>query len=335
MSRGGADAEAGPTGVAWVDSNGWLTRLTAARSPGSAVWVDAPPDPKRPNWPFEYLVVMADVAAFGGRWVISLDDALATKIAAREERALSTWRSITAAAQFFAARRPWAEWRPEAVMGVISDFTGDNDFLAGETLNLLDRAGAHYRILRKDRMPAAPFDRLRALLYADQQAPSTALRRQVLNFVEAGGLLITTPVWGEAPGSPAKNAVLPEYSERQFGKGRLVMAKQAPDDPYVLANDSVVLVSHRYDLVRCFNSGAFSSYYTVAPGGGKAVVHLLFYAGRGPDAASVRVTGRWRAAAISTIDQPAPKPVKMETMKDAVEVYLPQVSQYVALQLEG
>jgi hypothetical protein len=333
ISRGNV-AEAGPTGVPWVDSNGWLTRLTAVRRPGSAVWIDAPPEPKRSIWPFEYLTAMADAAAYGGRWLVSLDDALAAKIAVRDERALATWRTITAAARFFAERRHWAEWRPEAVMGVVSDFSGDNDLLSGETLNLLDRAGEHYRILLKDRLPAAPFDRLRAVLYADQQAPSAALRKQTLDFVEAGGLLITTPVWGEAPGVPSKNAVLPDYLERQLVKGRVAIAKKAPDDPYMLANDSVVLVSHRYDIVRCFNSGAFSSYFTVAPGHGKAVVHLLFYAGRGPDAASVRVTGRWHTASISTIDEPTPTPVKTQTMKDAVEVYLPQVPQYVALQLE-
>ena len=335
MSRGGDRAETGPTGVAWVDSNGWLARLTAVRRPGNAVWIDAPPDPKRPNWPFEYLTVMADAAAYGARWIISLDEPLAAKIAAREERALATWRIITSAARFFADRGPWVDWHPEAVMGVVSDFSGGNDFLAGEALNLLDRAGEHYRILLKDRLPSSPFDRLRAVLYADQQPPTGALRKQILDFVEAGGLLITTPVWGQAPGTPAKNAVLPGYSERLLAKGRVAIAKEPPEDPYVLANDSVVLVSHRYDIVRCFNSGAFSSYYTVAPGRGKAVVHLLFYAGRGPDAASVRVTGRWRSANICTVDEPAPKSVKMETFKDSVEVYLPQVSQYVALQLEG
>jgi hypothetical protein len=335
MSRGSGGADAGPTGVAWVDSNGWLARLTSVRNPGSSVWIDAAPDNAKPTWPFEYLIVMADAAAFGARWMISLDDSLAAKIAAREERAMAAWRSITAASRFFADRHPWVEWRPEALLGVLSDFTGDNDFLAGEALNLLDRAGAHNRILLKDRLPAAPFDRLRAVLYADQQPPSATLRRQVLNFVEGGGLLITTPVWGRIPGTPAKYAVLPGYAEKQFGKGRLAIAKEPPDDPYVLANDSMLLVSHRYDLVRCFNSGAFASHYTVAPGGAQAVVHLLFYAGRGPDAASVRVSGRWRSAAISTVDEPAPKPVKLAVMKDAVEVYLPQVSQYVALQLEG
>ena len=41
-SRGG-DAEAGPTGAAWVDSNGWAIRLARAQHPGKTIWVDAPP----------------------------------------------------------------------------------------------------------------------------------------------------------------------------------------------------------------------------------------------------------------------------------------------------
>src|SRR5437763_10246077 len=36
MSR---DTGAGPTGVPWVDSNGWAIRLAAAQHPGRQIWV--------------------------------------------------------------------------------------------------------------------------------------------------------------------------------------------------------------------------------------------------------------------------------------------------------
>ena len=334
MSRDGANADAGPTGAAWIDSNGWLARLTAARHP-RAVFIDAPPPANARLTAASYLIAMADAAAYGARWVISLDDAVAAGVADRKPDALATWKRIADAAGFFAGHREWADWTPEAVIGVVSDFAGPNEFLGQEVLNLLDRAGMHFRIVLKDRLPDERFAGLRAVLYADQDPPAALLRKQILAFVEAGGLLICAPSWGDAPGKPAAAAPVPAYSERLLGKGRVAIAAAAPEDPYVLANDAVVLVSHRHDIVRCWNSGAFASYYTVAPGRAKAVVHLLFYANRGPDAASVRVVGRWRTAKISTVEDPAPRPVKMETQKDAVEVYLPQVSQYVALQLEG
>ena len=335
MARGaGNSAGAGPTGVPWVDSNGWLTRLTAAMHSGSAVWVDAPPQ-AGPRIAFgSYLVALADTAAYGGRWIISLDDQLAANLAAKRSDALDTWKHITAAAAFFHERRQWAQWAPEALVGVVSDFTGKNEFLGQELLNLLDRAGVHFRIVSKGQAAAADFKGLRSVIYADEEPPAAALRRDILAFVDAGGLLITAPVWGVVAGKPAA-AEHPRFQQTAVGKGAIARAVAAPDDPYELANDAAVLVSHRYDLVRCWNSGAFASHFTVAPDRKKAVVHLLFYANRGPDAASVRIAGRWRSATYSTVEQPAASAVEMEAQKDAVEVHLPRVSQYVAVQLEG
>jgi hypothetical protein len=126
----------------------------------------------------------------------------------------------------------------------------------------------------------------------------------------------------------------PRYAARTLGKGRLAIAKADPDDPYVLANDSALLISHRYELLRFWNGGAVGSFLTVAPDRKRAVAHLLFYAGRGPDHASVRIVGRYRKASLWTLDRPAPLPVEMEIQKDAVELHLPAVSQYAAAELE-
>ncbi len=44
MSRGqGGGTSAGPTGVPWVNSNGWAIRLAATLHPNTAVWVQATP----------------------------------------------------------------------------------------------------------------------------------------------------------------------------------------------------------------------------------------------------------------------------------------------------
>ncbi|MGD0772720.1 MAG: hypothetical protein ABSC05_07855 [Candidatus Solibacter sp.] len=331
MSRGGGTS-AGPTGVPWVDTNSWKIRLEAARRPGADIWVDAPPK-SAPVFASSYRTAIADAAAYGGRWVISLDAQLAAGIADGRADALGTWKEIAAAAAFFAARKQWPSYLPEAVVGVVSDFAGDNEFLGQELLNLIGRTNQQYAILLKTKLPDAAFRGLRAVIYADAQPPAPELRKQILDFVSAGGLLITGPKWGVPPGMPAREEH-PRYAARTLGKGRLAIAKADPDDPYVLANDSALLISHRYELLRFWNGGAVGSYLTVAPDRKRAVAHLLFYADRGPDHASVRIVGRYRKAGLWAPDRPAPLPVEMEIQKDAVELHLPAVSQYAAAELE-
>jgi hypothetical protein len=331
MSRGGGTS-AGPTGVPWVDTNSWRIRLEAARRPGADIWVDAPPKGPR-VFASSYRTAIADAAAYGGRWVISLDAPLAAAIADGKADALATWKGIAGTAAFFAARPQWPAYLPEAVVGVISDFAGDNEFLGQELLNLIGRTNQQYAVLVKTRLPEAAFRGLRALIYADSQPPAAGLRKQILDFVSAGGLLITGPKWGIPPGAPATEEH-PRYAARTLGKGRLAIAKADPDDPYVLASDSALLISHRYELLRFWNGGALGSFLTVAPDRKRAVAHLLFYADRGPDHVSVRILGRYRKASLWTTDRQEPRPLEMEIQKDAVELHLPVVSQYAAAELE-
>jgi len=325
VSRGNADASAGPTGVPWVDSNGWAIRLSAALHPESGVWINAVP-PKQ-AFPASYLTAVADGGAYGGRWIVTLDDALAEGIAKGNDNAIRSWTAISQASTFFAAHRAWDGYTPAANLAVISDFTGGNEFFNQELLNLLARAGQHYVVLPKDR--PLSIAGVRAAIYADTQAPSPALRKALTAFVEAGGLLITTPVWGDAP---TKQTSHPRYYGWTAGKGRIARAIEPPADPYEMTQDAVVLISHRHDLICFWNAGAYGSSYVVSPDRKQAVAHLLFYSNRGPDQASVRIAGPYRKVKASTVDTPE---LKIETLaqKDAVEVHLPQVSQYVALEL--
>jgi hypothetical protein len=335
MSRGqGGGASAGPTGAAWVNSNGWAIRLAAALHPAAAIWVEAPPPDAGRVMPDAYMVTLADTASHGGRWVLALDNALATGIAAERPESVASWKKICASAEFFATHKDWAAYEPQAVVGVISDYTGEHEFFGGELLNLLARAGQHYRVLVKDKIGAAEFDGLKALIYADAVPPAPALRTRLQAFAQAGGMLIVGPSWGKMTSAAIAAEDHPRFALHTAGKGRIAIAKEEQADPYIWANDSVVLVSHRYDLVRFWNGGATGSFYTVSPDRKRAMVHLLFYANRGPDMASVRVTGKYRTARISTADAAAPRSVEIVPQKEAVEVHLPQVSQYVALELE-
>jgi hypothetical protein len=327
-------ATAGPTGVPWIDSNGWKIRLTAALNLGTQVWVRAAP--RQPRLLAEsYVTALADAAAHGGRWIISLDSQLAAGIAARSPEALDRWKKVTGAAGYFAGRSDWSHYVPEAVIGIVSDFTGRNEFMSQELLNLVARTNQQYRIIVKTAFSGSSLDSLRAVLYADEEPPEPGLRERILEFVKAGGMLITGPKWGELPSKSEAGGDHPRYSLRAYGKGRLAVATPDFGDPYIVANDSMALVSHRYELLRFWNGGAVGSYLTASPDRKRAVVHMLFYAFiLGDNRPTVRVAGRYRTARLWTLDQSGPRDLDMVVKEDAVELQLPPVRGYAAAELE-
>ncbi len=332
---------AGPTGAPWVDSNGWKIRLESALRPELAIWVDA--TPKEPHLsPDSYVIGVADSAIYGARWIISLDDKLARGMESQNHGALETWKKLVQAAGFFAAHAEWVNYVPQAVVGVISDFSGSNEFLGQELLNLLARTNEQYRIIVKTQVSASSFADLRAVIYADGNPPAPDLRKQALTFVEGGGMLIAGPKWGPAPGAPAKYNDHPRYSSRTLGKGKVAIATSDMDDPYVVANDSVVLVSHRHDLLRFWNGGALSSFFTTSPDRKRSIAQMLFFAQElnglvtlnGPDSLAVRVAGQYRTAKLWTPGALNSVPVTMQPDKGAVELHLPPISRYAAVELE-
>jgi hypothetical protein len=336
LTRAGATdtAAAGPTGNPWIDSNGWKIRLAAALQPGKGIWVAATPEEGR-LLPSSYVTAVADAAAHGGRWILELDDRLASGIAGRNAEALATWSQLTGAAGFFAAHNSWSDFLPEALLGVISDFSGSNELLGQELLNLSARTNLPYRILLKAKVSSSSLQGLRAVLYADAEPPAPDVRKQILAFVQSGGLLITGPSWGPLPGQPASNDQYPGYVWRTLGQGKVAAAPAEFDDPYAVVTDAVLLISHRHDLLRFWNGGAVGSYFTMDAGRKLAVAHLLFYStSRNSSAPTVRVAGKYRTARMWTLDQPNPQSIDMELQPDAVELRLPLVSPYAAIELE-
>ena len=340
------EASSGPTGEPWVNSNGWNIRLTSALNPELAVWVDVRPEsPQRGS----YTLCFADAAACGGRWMISLDSQLAGGIQNGNQEALAEWQSLGRAANFFTTHSSWADYVGEAVVGVVSDFAGANEFLSHEVLNLLTRTWEQFRIIPKSRFSMEQLAGLRGVLYADSDPPGADLRKQILNFVESGGLLITRPEWGEAPGSSAE-CNHPRYNCRVLGRGRIAIAKSDDVDPYLLANDTVALVSHKFDLLRFWDAGPVNAYLSAAPNGKQAVVQMVFYApetqGRrrylSPGTVTVRVAGQYRTARLLTFDhstqltpltQPVSNRVGVEIGTGAMELHLPRLYQYAAVEL--
>jgi hypothetical protein len=244
---------------------------------------------------------------------------------------LETWKEAVAAATFFARQAEWMNWTTRATIGVVSDFAGKNGALTREVLNLIGRAASHYRAIAK--VAALNFEQLRAVLYADFEAPAPAVRTAILDFVKQGGTLITTPDWGAVEGTPRGVVMRPGYRSFTYGKGRIEVAAERVHDPYTLANDAVIIVSHRYDLARMWNTGAHASYVSALPDGKRTLAQFLIYSDQAVTEATAWVAGKYRSAKLYTIET-SPRPVDMISRAGGVEIHLPRVSQYVAIELE-
>ena len=323
----------GPTGEPWVDSNLAPIRLAQARQPaGTAIWVRA--TPRENSLRAEPLVAAAgDAAVAGGQWVIALPPALASGLLARIPQALQTWKTVSDTAAFFVTKRDWNRYQPEAVPGVLSDFAGARPL---DVMHLIARAGQQFRVVLKQKFTPASLAGLKSVIDPDPASPSGSLRRDVLNFVAEGGMLIAGPEWGEIRNARPSATTHPRFRLATLGKGSVAISRTPLGDPYLFASDTGILISHRHDLLRFWNGGPLSATYATAPGRIKALVQTVFYSGRDPGGdTAVRVAGPWKTATLSTVEQPAARPVKTVPRQDGLEIHLPGTAGYIALELEA
>jgi hypothetical protein len=302
-SSGGGSSSAGPTGVPWLDSNGWYIQMARARLK-APLWVVFDPPAAPAVVPAQsYVKAICDSETAGGRWVIALDDKLRADLAAGNA---AGWKDIAAAAGFFEAHPDWKSYRSLGLVGVVSDFEGANFDLSGEILNLMARRDLLFRVIWKSQAIEKPLSGLKALVYADAKPPEPAVRRKITAFVEQGGLLVAGREWGKA-GVPTPPDFETQFDVFAVGKGRLAIAKEAIDDPYQLAAETQLLLSHRNDLVKIYNSpSAGCTRYTASPDGRTALLQCLSYAdSRWAGLRTIWVRERYPSTRLWTLDAPA------------------------------
>lgn len=331
--RGREAAESGPTGAPWVDSNGWLIQLERTLHPQQAIWIECSlPEDAMTSESSEALA-FADCAAYGGRWVATLEDKMAAAMLTDDPRALARWKRLVQTAEFFQRSGSWASFDPMAVVGVAADFSGPNEFLNHEVLNLTARLNQPFRILDYSQLSEKSLSGLEAVVAPDPGAPPDGIRKLLTDFASKGGLLIASPDWGAPTSAPSAQESHPRYSLYPVGKGRLAIGKESLDDPYMVSADAKVLLSSRSDLVRFWNGGALGSYLTKGEQG-ITLLQALNYTRRGAgDPISTWVRGSYRQAKLFLIGLSQPELLKPIPRNHGVELQLPQFDFYAAIEL--
>lgn len=329
--------EGGPTGAPWVDANGWIVQLARTMAPkGSELWLNSdPPKETRNISPSQYLLALSEIWAYGARRPVWLAPHHAVEALAGTGEGLAVWKAAINLLQWQLARDAWMAWQPVASLLVVSDFTGPNEYMAGEVLNLSARQGIAFTPVETGRLGAAPFTGKRAALYVDQAPAPQAVAARLRLFAEAGGLVLamknTAVLFGNLKPSPDTH---PRFDLFQLGKGRLAVSKQDFDDPWVLSRDAHLLMSRRWDSIRLFNAGSLLAHHAVAPHGRSSLVHVLNYTGR-PSANQIalQIPSAARSARMHTAGQPQPAPATIHRRGGRLEVDVPPFPVHCVLEL--
>jgi hypothetical protein len=330
----GADASTGPTGPPWIDSNTWYVRLARSLVAPKALWLGfEPPERGQAIEAASYIRAVADSSIYGGRWLVSLDPHLRAGLSEGRASAREAWAQVARAIAFFAADHDWTSFEPVGQLGVVSDFAGADEFLSFEVLNLLARQGSLYRILTREAARRAPLEGLDAVLYVDQARPGRELEDRLYAFAEAGGTLVVPPGWEERR-APEDDAWIPRFRLFRCGRGRLAVSRADLADPFLLADDAQVLMSHRNDRVRAFNPGTSLLHYAASADARRGVLHAIRFDTPDPRAPlTAWFKDGWVRARASAADGTPGVAVAPLSAERGVEFALPPVPTYCALEL--
>lgn len=336
--KGLADGSAGPTGEPWLDANGWLYLYSRARGGQRTVWVrsDPPEDPRTVRQAHLQLL-LAEAFAFGGRRPLWLPPEFAAALAAGNDKALTDWKKLVDTARWLQTRDAWRAWPAVAPLVLLSDFSGDNEYLAGETMLLAARKQIAFWPLHVAQAQAKDLAGRRAVVYMDQAPPAPALVALLQTFATNGGLVVAGPSAAKAFAGlkPVNAHPHPRFDVFSLGRGRVALSRAAFDDAWTLADDAHLLLSRRYDPARLFNGGLLHTHCAASPDGKRTLVHLINY-GAEPffNIVVLQVTRPVRAARIHLPGSDEAKSVQIGGDPVRPEIIIPHFSVYLAVELD-
>lgn len=309
-----------PSSEPWIESNIWLVRSFNIASAHS-VWISSQLENASAN---DYGRAVADAAAGGGRWVVSLDDVLRAKLRGQDPSALEVWHRLSKYLRFAESHAAGRTLAPYGNVGIVLDPASPKPDAADEYLHLAGRRQVPYQLVARPDLSAAAVAKFRALVAIELDPPSAAERKLLEDFTSSGGLVIAGPSWGGAPKTEP-------FAEIPSGKGRVVVYKDP--DPETVARDLKEMLSDDDLGVVPFN---VPSVITIASGGGPGkplVVQLVNYFDQPVEAITLRVSGKFHSARLETPDSAA---VDLPLREDEArtEVTIPKLLSWGAILME-
>jgi hypothetical protein len=316
---------AGPSAEPWLDSNIWLVRSFRLGSSWRPIWISQQPNASSQG---DYARCVADAALAGGRWIVALDYDLRVRLFQKEAGALATWRNIGSYLKFAEDHAEWRSFVPYGNLAIITDDAGQSTVPSNEYLNLVARRQIPYRVVVRSQLSPALLEGFQAILAADLAPPSAPERKTLEDFAEKGGLVVVGPSWGDPP----KDDI---YAEVPLGKGRMVVYKDEPPEPEIVARDLLDLLESEVVGLTAFNVPSVLTCASVSGSSERALIQLLNYATTPFNSKiTLRFNGSYKTARLFTPEK-APLELEVRVLNNSrTEVAVPGLEIWGALLLE-
>jgi len=312
VTPGGA-AVAAPTGSPWIDTNSGFMR--AARAWGDAVlWLAVRPPEKTVLRPEQYLQAIADAALAGGRWVLALDDDLASRLERREAPALTGWKRMMDLLAFLEAHPEWRGLRPYGRLAVVQD-PASGALVSGGILDMIAARHTPVRAVPASRLTPEALRDARMALDVDAASLGPAQREVLRGFARGGGTLLT-PAPGP-PLRPGERVTLDTSETERLGD---------------IFKDVQGMIGRRNLGVRLFNVASMLSNLLVSPDGKTTYLHLVNYSGYPAENITVHLLGKFRRARL--IAPEGEKDLEVYSTEEGTGVDVPAISIWATLRLD-
>jgi len=323
-------AEAGATGAAWVDSNAGVIRMAQTLEPGKAVWLDYEAPGGNEVVPLDrFARAVAEAQAYNAHWIVTLSPPFLEGLEKKSQEAAGAWKRVVAAMNLFQAHPEWRTYEPVAALAVVSSFEGEVQLMSEEFVKLAPRRHLAYRVFRTADLAGVSLDQFKGVIYIEAQPPDGEVRKKLLAFAEAGGLLVSPQ--GLVSGEPSEIRI--GYRIHRAGKGRVAMPPEAWYDPYLLMGEVHQLLSHREDVVRVWNGADMNSHFVAPPGQERGVVHLIHYSSGTTQPVTLGFSRPYRRARVYTLD--GSRDIQPEAGGLGIEFPVGEFSSYAAVEVQS
>jgi hypothetical protein len=114
------------------------------------------------------------------------------------------------------------------------------------------------------------------------------------------------------------------------------VAREELADPYLLAEDAQLLMSHRNDRVRLFNAGTAQFHHATSEDGRAGVLHALVFPMTYPRSTMTAwFKNPWSGGRVHMVESAEPSPAERTVVEPGVEFHLPPVPVYCALEVSA